>query len=394
MEGGMWDESETLYPLLGARPVQGDLYWAFPSGAKVRFAHMQYESDKFDYQGAQIPLICFDQLEHFTENQFFYMLSRNRSVCGVRPYVRASCNPDPDSWLATFIDWWIDPETGFVIPERSAVVRWFIRLSEKLIWADSAGELRQQYGERVLPKSVTFIPASVYDNKILLQKDPGYLANLEALPPIDEARLLKGNWKVRAAAGKVFNRGWFEIVDAIPAGGIYCRGWDFASTQGQMKGNDPDYTASVMMCKVGDIYYILDCTAEQIGPAVAEMQFVNTSKQDHANLLARRIPYMVRWEIEPGAMSVRYNRQLVVMLAGLDCAGSYPSGEKLVRAKGLARQAVVGNVKLLRGPWNEMWLRHMHGQPDLPHEDVMDASSLAFNSLTAGVKRKASQQQG
>ena len=36
-------------------------------------------------QGAQITLICFDELTHFTAHHFFYMVSRNRSTCGVRP---------------------------------------------------------------------------------------------------------------------------------------------------------------------------------------------------------------------------------------------------------------------------------------------------------------------
>jgi len=39
---------------------------------------------------------------------------------------------------------------------------------------------------------------------------------------------------------------------------------------------------------------------------------------------------------------------------------------------------------LVGGTWVEGWLRHMHGQPDLPHDDIMDASAGAFNALTAG----------
>ena len=51
------------------------------------------------------------------------MLSRNRSMCGVRPYVRASCNPDADSWVASFLSWWIDQDTGYAIPERSGKIQ-------------------------------------------------------------------------------------------------------------------------------------------------------------------------------------------------------------------------------------------------------------------------------
>ena len=97
--------------------IYPSVQWRFLSGAKVTFAHMLYEKDKYSWQGSQICFLGFDELCHFSENQFFYMLSRNRSVCGVKPYVRATCNPDVDSWVANFISWWIDQETGYPIPE-------------------------------------------------------------------------------------------------------------------------------------------------------------------------------------------------------------------------------------------------------------------------------------
>jgi predicted phage terminase large subunit-like protein len=68
-------------------------------------------------------------------------------------------------------------------------------------------------------------------------------------------------------------------------------------------------------------------------------------------------------------------------LAGYDCAGVRPEGDKIVRAKPFAAQAEAGNVKLLRGAWNNRWLNHMHGQPDIAHDDEMDAASGAFNEI-------------
>lgn len=233
-EGGMWDESAKVYPLLGATSNENDMEWRFPSGARVRFSHMQHEKNKLDWMGAQIPLICFDQLEGFTETQFVYMLSRNRSMCGIRPYVRATCNPDADTWLASFLAWWI-ADDGYARLDRAGVLRWFVRVNDRLIWADTAEELQRQFPE-IPPKSVTFVPASVYDNKKLLAADPGYIANLMALHRIDRERLLGdrqrgGNWKIRAEAGKVFNRTWFKIVDAAPAQGVTVRAWDLAATE-------------------------------------------------------------------------------------------------------------------------------------------------------------------
>jgi hypothetical protein len=130
-EGALWDEAGRLYPLIGGAPRVGDMLFQFPSGASVGFGHLQHEHTKLDWQGSQIRLIGFDELTHFTRSRFFYMLSRNRSMCGVRPYVRATCNPDADSWVAEFIAWWIDQETGR-IPERAGVLRWFVRVSDAM----------------------------------------------------------------------------------------------------------------------------------------------------------------------------------------------------------------------------------------------------------------------
>lgn len=84
----------------------------------MKMSHLEHENDKYNHQGAQYPLIMFDELTHFSKTQFLYLLSRNRSTCGVRPYVRATCNPDPDSWVADLVAPWIDQATGFPIREK------------------------------------------------------------------------------------------------------------------------------------------------------------------------------------------------------------------------------------------------------------------------------------
>jgi predicted phage terminase large subunit-like protein len=221
-EGGLWDESESLYPALGADPASHILTWRFPSGATVTFGHLEHDKTVYNWQGSQIPLLCFDELTHFSAKQFWYMVSRNRSMCGVRPYIRATCNPDPDSWVAEFIAWWIDQDTGYAIPERSGVVRWFVRVNDTLIWADSPDELSgymmtDDSGREVPipPKSATFIPSKLTDNKALMATDPGYMANLLSLSSIERERLLGGNWKVRADGG-MFKADWWKFLDVPP----------------------------------------------------------------------------------------------------------------------------------------------------------------------------------
>jgi hypothetical protein len=199
-EGALWDNSKDLYSLLGAKPREQYLDWKFPSGATVTFNGLQYDSDVYDWQGAQICLLAFDELTHFTERQFFYLLSRNRSTCGVRPYVRATLNPDPDSWVYDLLGPWVNPEHP-KYGAQSGELRFFIRQDGEIVWVPEGTEYA---------KSITFVAASIFDNAVLLEKDPGYLSNLKALPPDEQARLLLGLWTALEAKGALWKRAWID----------------------------------------------------------------------------------------------------------------------------------------------------------------------------------------
>lgn len=229
-EGALWDESKKLYYNAAGKPHESDIWWSFPGGSSVTFAHLEHEKNVYTWQGSQVPLICFDELTHFTSVQFWYMLSRNRSTCGVRPYVRATCNPDVDSWVAELISWWINQDTGYAIPERAGILRWFIRVGEKLVWGNHPDELAQyknpETGDPLPAKSLTFIPSKLTDNKVMMDADPGYMANLLALPMVERERLLGGNWKIRWQGQAFFSMANFLIngkpVDyPMPCDGVY-----------------------------------------------------------------------------------------------------------------------------------------------------------------------------
>ena len=200
-----------------------------------------------------------------------------------------------------------------------------------------------------------------------------------ALPLVDRERLLKGNWKIKPAAGKVFNRGWFKVVDVAPAGGREVRFWDFAATETKMKG-DPDYTAGGKVRQIGEgdnrQWYILDVTYDQINPAVTNNAIKNLAGQD-GNLCH------VAWEEEGGASGKRDSQHIASMLAGYAVEGIRSGADKVMRAKGLASQAEAGNVILVRAPWNDTFLSQMHGFPETAHDDMVDAASGAFNYLVS-----------
>ena len=182
-EGGLWDASHKIYDLVpDATPGKTPkLHWTFGGGGRLNFAHISCDDDLSSWQGTEICYLGFDELTHFSRKQFLYMLSRNRTTCGIRPYVRATCNPDADSWVADFISWWIDQETGYPIPERSGLVRYMCVLNDTIYFADTAEKLAEEHDIPIEQcKSVTFIASRLQDNKVLMESDPGYLANLNA----------------------------------------------------------------------------------------------------------------------------------------------------------------------------------------------------------------------
>ena len=208
-EGGLWDASQKLYRLIdNAKAREHTSEWVFPKGSKLKFSHLEHEKNKYDWQGSEITFLGFDELTHFTKSMFFYMLTRNRSTSGVKPYVRATCNPDPDSWVAELISWWIG-EDGFPIPEREGVLQYFVVDGDNYIFGDTYQEVYEKAEYMLKPmieksgkkkedfiKSLTFIGGDIYDNKALLDVDPGYLGNLNAQDKETKAQLLHGNWKV------------------------------------------------------------------------------------------------------------------------------------------------------------------------------------------------------
>jgi predicted phage terminase large subunit-like protein len=380
-EGGLWDESMTIYPLFEAKPREANLEWLFPSGARLKFAHLEYDSTVLDWQGAQIPFIGFDELTHFSEHQFFYMFSRNRSTSGVPGYIRATTNPDPDSWVRDFIDWWIGPD-GYPIPERSGVVRWFLRRDDAFIWAGSPEEIYEQFGRgpEILPKSVTFIPSKVHDNKILLAKDPAYLANLLALSRVERLRLLGGNWNVREAAGMMFQREWFPIIDAVPGGWIQCvRYWDRAATKPSESNRDPDWTRGLKLYKYpNNTFVVVDLKSIQDTPGKVEILVKTTASHD-----SYAVP--IAGEQDPGSAGVADAENFVRMLSGYDVRVRRPTQDKVTRAKPVSAQCEAGNVRILRATWNEAFFSELENFPDGSHDDIVDVLSGAFNELSGGL---------
>lgn len=375
-EGGLWDTSLHIYanPQLMGEPKESSLEWKFPYGSRIKFAHLEYDSTVLSWQGSQISLIIFDELTHFTKEQFFYMMSRNRSTCGVRSYIRATTNPDSESWVRELVDWWINPETGLAIPERSGVKRFFIRYNDKLIWADDKQSLLEQY-PTIEPKSFTFISASIYDNKKLLESDPSYLSSLQALATVERERLLNGNWNIKPSAGLYFQRRYFEIILVKPKKLRAVRYWDRAATR-KTDTNDPDYTVGIKLEKDEDgILYITDMVRFRDSPLGVQKAIKNIALQDGFNV-------KIGVEQDPGQAGVAEADYLIRMLSGFIVMAYRATKDKINRAAPVSSQAEAGNIKILKAEWNDDLIKELENFPEGNHDDAVDALSGAFMMLT------------
>lgn len=389
-QGGLWDESMKIYQgIRGADPkfARGQWWFRNQNGdivSKVTFAHIERDEDVHKWQGSQICEIGFDELTHFSEKTFFYMLSRNRSTCGVEPFIRATCNPDADSWVAKFIEWWIDPDTGYPIPERSGKLRWFIRRDEILYWANTKQELWKQFDlktpeEKAEPRSVTFIMSKLEDNQELLKVNPGYMANLKAMSVIERERLLHGNWKIKAAAGLFFKRSQVgDYLSFVPDDVIeWVRCWDLAATE-KTENGDPAFTSGVLMGKRKNGRYIVaDVVNKQMSASDVRQTIKHTAQQD----IAKYKRVKIRLPKDPGQAGKEQAESYIKFLAGFNVVTVAETGSKEARAEPMAAQWQAGNFDVLTGAWNEEYLQQLENFPDSKFKDMVDASANAFTEL-------------
>ena len=382
---GLWDLSMGLFPHLGGTPREHAREWKFPANSRVIMSHLQYERDVYAHQGAQYCGIWLDELTHFTARQFWYLLSRNRSTCGVRPFIRATCNPDPDSFVAGLIAWWLGDD-GLPIPGRSGALRWFVRDGDGLDWDESREALEARHkGAEAL--SMTFVGALLSDNAILCACDPGYRSRLEAMHVVERERLLHGNWAIRPAAGLYFKRHWLPVFDELP-GSVQAdvRAWDKAATEPSAGNTDPDWTRGVRISRLapgGVVRYVVrDVAGCRANPGEVDRLMRTVASQDG------RGTSIAIWQDpgQAGKVDVDHTRR---NLDGYTVSSERASQNKVTYAGPLSSACEGGLVGLMRGDWNEKYIGELVAFPEHGHDDQVDASSLAYRRLTDGQARRA-----
>lgn len=151
-------------------------FWQFPSGAKIYFGSMPNALSYLNYQGLSYSYIAFDELTHFTQDEYEYLISRNRADGeGLRVYIRATANPGGigHGW----------------VKER------FITANPPNVPITFETDVTDNNGNKIkVTRSRVFIPSSVFDNPSLMKNDPNYIANLAMLPEANKKALLYGDW--------------------------------------------------------------------------------------------------------------------------------------------------------------------------------------------------------
>lgn len=167
------ERAAELYPVAGGRWSKSERTWRFPSGARILFRHLQHDDTVQSFKSQAFAVIAWDELTTFTEAQYTYLRSRNRTTApGVRCQIIAATNPD-------------GPGLGWV---RS---RFIDGLAPNVMHV----EVMPNQAKR----SRAFIPATLADNPHL---GADYEASLLTLGGADQKALLGGDWY--AYDGQVF----------------------------------------------------------------------------------------------------------------------------------------------------------------------------------------------
>ena len=278
------DRSRDLYSRAYPKAKYNDSkhFWLFPSGAKIYFGAMQHTKDRINYQGKRYDFIAFDELTHFTWDEYSYMFSRNRpSGSGTRVYIRATTNPGGigHSW----------------VKER------FITAAPPLTPIKTEMNVAQPDGKLItVTRNRIFVPSTVFDNQQLLSNDPNYLANLSMLPEKERNALLYGDWD--SFCGQVFSewkndpahyndRQFTHVIEpfAIPKEWKIYRGFDFGYSK-------PFAVEWIAVDHDGRVYIIAElygCTQNaNEGVRYTPQEIAGRIKQmenEHPNLKGRKI---------------------------------------------------------------------------------------------------------
>lgn len=232
-------ESSHLYAQFGKyNRSQSDMTWNFNKGGSLTFSH--FSDTVFDFKerfrGKQYSYIAIDELPQMEFKKFKFLTTCNRNAARIRNRIVGTCNPDPDSWVRKFIDWWIG-EDGLPVDERDGIVRYCFMdgdTPDSIYWGDTPEEVYLQCKQTIdknwkpefealgfnkitmFVKSVTFIRGKLEENVKLIASDPNYVAGLVQQDEEQRSRDLEGNWNFKNAGDDMIKMRDMERFFAAP----------------------------------------------------------------------------------------------------------------------------------------------------------------------------------
>lgn len=168
--------------------------WRFKSGQLIEFGAMQYEADKFNYQGRPHDFYGWDEITQFLESQYRYVNAWNRTAkTGQRCRIVATGNPPSSQegeWVKRYWGAWLDKRHPR--PAKEGELRYYYYDGEKDVEVES-GEPFERKGEIIHPRSRTFIAARLTDNPYL---NADYISMLQGLPEPLRSQMLYGDFTI------------------------------------------------------------------------------------------------------------------------------------------------------------------------------------------------------
>lgn len=381
--GGLYQEAVSLWKHFDCKfKTHPQMTATFPSGAQVQFKVCGSDRDISNYDGGQYSLVVFDESQNHTYTQVSYLESRIRSKAKGPHQLILTCNPKRDSYLATFVNWYLDQETGIPLPERSGVERWYATMGGNLLLADTKEELTSQY-PGVSPQTYTYLAATITDNPIMKILNPGYVARLENLKRVERDRLLLGSWFAKEESAGYFKREWVQMIDAPPTSVVArVRGMDLASSLPSEANRNPDWTASVMVSRTKEGRYVIEHVERYRSlPDGVLKRIVETSRKDPDGVPV----YLPKDGGAGGAVAhAYYVRHLAEngVIARADVMSGH-SG-KLQRFLPVAALAEAGLIDVVRDPmWNDILFNELEDFDNTRSvkDDMLDALSTAVKAV-------------
>lgn len=311
-------------------------------------------------------------------------MSRLRSEADMKPKMRMTCNPaGKGHWLTNWLEWYLLP-SGLPDPDKCGVLRYFTMRDNEMVWGNTSEEVKQLV-PGCMPLSFSFVNANVYDNPVLMKRQPEYVAWLEGQDRETKEALLYGNWYVTKQHEGYFKRKYTKVIDEAPYSAKRVRGFDLAGSIKDEVNKDPDYTATVLMSKTKDGRYTIEHVDRIRERFHTVEQWIFSLSDSDSDDVTYVIP------VDAGMAGKAYASTLQKALSerGRHCK-LHPSGNKskLTRFRPLASVCEGGYVDVLHAPWNEwFWdeLEQFKGDGK-QHDDALDAAVSSFWYLNQGMQ--------